>query len=201
MMHFMMDLDVGSFIKLHAKSRKIEDENIVEKMLDMANSLAGEPLAASSNLTSLSGGQSRALMIADTALISNAPIVLIDEIENAGINKTKGIEILASEGKMVLIASHDPSLIVTAQKRVIMKNGSMSKLILSDEIERKHLKYFTKIDKLLEIDCSLYAHLGTDSTKAEKEEVKRRSIDIYRTIKTLDKKLGDELLYSEDLKQ
>ena len=43
--------------------------------------------------------------------------------------------------------------------------------------------------------------LGTDSTKAEKEEVKRKSIDIYRTIKTLDKKLGDELLYSEDLKQ
>ena len=28
-----------------------------------------------------------------------------------------------------------------------------------------------KIDKLLEIDCSLYAHLGIDSTKAEKEEV------------------------------
>ena len=149
-MHFMMDLDVGSFIELHAKSRKIEDENIVEKMLDMANSLAGEPLAASSNLTSLSGGQSRALMIADTALISDAPIVLVDEIENAGINKTKGIEILASEGKMVLIASHDPSLIVTAQKRVIMKNGSMSKLILSDDIERKHLKYFKKIDNILE---------------------------------------------------
>jgi len=58
-----------------------------------------------------------------------------------------------------------------------------------------------KIDTLLEIDCCLYAHLGTDSTKAEKEEVKRKSIEIYRTIKTLDKKLGDELLYSEDLKQ
>lgn len=149
-MHFMMDLDVGSFIELHAKSRKIQDKDIVQKMLDMANSLAGEPLAASSNLTSLSGGQSRALMIADTALISNAPIVLVDEIENAGINKTKGIEILASEGKMVLIASHDPSLIVTAQKRVIMKNGSMSKLIVSDDVERQHLKYFTKLDKILE---------------------------------------------------
>jgi hypothetical protein len=58
-----------------------------------------------------------------------------------------------------------------------------------------------KIDKLLEIDCSLYAHLGTDSTRAEKDEVKRRSIEIYRIIKTLDKQLGDELLYSEDLKQ
>ena len=26
-----------------------------------------------------------------------------------------------------------------------------------------------KIDKLLEIDCSLYAHLGTDSTRSEKD--------------------------------
>jgi len=51
-----------------------------------------------------------------------------------------------------------------------------------------------KIDELLRIDCSLYAHLGTDSTKGEKDEVKRRSIEIYRTIKTLDKQLGDELL-------
>lgn len=58
-----------------------------------------------------------------------------------------------------------------------------------------------KIDKLLEIDCGLYAHLGTDSTRSEKEEVKKRSLEIYRTIKTIDKKLGDELLYSEDLKQ
>ena len=58
-----------------------------------------------------------------------------------------------------------------------------------------------KIDKLLEIDCSLYAHLGTDSTRSEKDEVKRRSIEIYRTIKTIDKKLGDEFLYTMDLKQ
>ena len=58
-----------------------------------------------------------------------------------------------------------------------------------------------KIDELLRIDCSLYAHLGTDSTKKEKEEVKKKSINIYRTIKTIDSKLGDELLYTMDLKR
>ncbi len=58
-----------------------------------------------------------------------------------------------------------------------------------------------KIDKLLHIDSNLYANLGTDSTKEEKEEVKRRSLIIYRLIKTLDKKLGDEFLYSENLKR
>ena len=58
-----------------------------------------------------------------------------------------------------------------------------------------------KINKLLEIDCSLYAHLGTDSTKAEKEEVKRKSVEIYRTIKKIDKELGDEFLLTMNLKQ
>ncbi len=58
-----------------------------------------------------------------------------------------------------------------------------------------------KIDELLRIDCNLYANLGTDSTQEEKAEAKRKSIIIYRLIKTLDKKLGDELLYMEDKKQ
>tara|TARA_R100000353_G_C6457665_1_gene182991 strand:+ start:544 stop:783 length:240 start_codon:yes stop_codon:yes gene_type:complete len=57
-----------------------------------------------------------------------------------------------------------------------------------------------KIDQLLHIDCNLYANLGIDSTTEEKEEAKRKSIIIYRLIKTLDKKLGDELLYMEDKK-
>lgn len=74
-----------------------------------------------------------------------------------------------------------------------------------DDIEKfMEFKTWTdrkKINKLLEIDCSLYAHLGTDSTKSERDEVKRKSIEIYRLIKTINKKLGDELLYSEDLKQ
>jgi hypothetical protein len=58
-----------------------------------------------------------------------------------------------------------------------------------------------KINTLLEIDCSLYAHLGTDSTKAEKEEVKRKSVEIYRTIKKIDKELGDQFLLTMNLKQ
>lgn len=58
-----------------------------------------------------------------------------------------------------------------------------------------------KIDQLLHIDCNLYANLGTDSTRAEKDEVKRKSIEIYRTIKKIDKDLGDEFLLTMNLKQ
>ena len=42
---------------------------------------------------------------------------------------------------------------------------------------------------------------GIPCVDFEIEEVKRKSVDIYRTIKTLDKKMGDLFLYSEDLKQ
>ena len=58
-----------------------------------------------------------------------------------------------------------------------------------------------KIDTLLHLNAILHSNLGTDSTIQEKELTKKRSIDIFRKIKTLDKKLGDELLYSENLKQ
>lgn len=149
-MHFVMDLDAGNFISLHAKSRGIEDNEIQNRVITLANELAGEPISADTHLSALSGGQSRALMIADAALISNAPMVLIDEIENAGINKRKGIKLLSTEGKMVLIATHDPTIMLTAQKRIIMKNGAMSKVIQPDGTEKKILKYLVELDKFLE---------------------------------------------------
>ena len=36
-----------------------------------------------------------------------------------------------------------------------------------------------KINRLLELDCNMYANLGTDSTKTEKLEVKKNSRAIY----------------------
>ena len=152
-MHFVMDLNVGDFVNLHAKSRGVateeEGDNIRRRVIALANELAGEPISADTHLSSLSGGQSRALMIADAALISDAPVVLIDEIENAGIDKTRGIKLLATEGKMVLIATHDPTIMLAAQKRLIMKNGAMLKLIQPNGNEREQLKFLVRIDRFL----------------------------------------------------
>ncbi len=64
-----------------------------------ANKLAGESFELDTPITSLSGGQSRALMIADTAILSESPIVLIDEIENAGIDRKKALKLLVKEEK------------------------------------------------------------------------------------------------------
>jgi len=55
-----------------------------------------------------------------------------------------------------------------------------------------------KLDELLRIDCTQYTNLGTDSTKTEREEVKKNSRKIYRLIKKFDYRVGTELLMAMD---
>ena len=101
-MNFVMDLSVKEFLELHAKSRMIDNvEEITLKIIEEANKLAGEKFNIDTPITALSGGQSRALMIADTAILSSSPIALIDEIENAGIDRKKALDLLVSSDKIV----------------------------------------------------------------------------------------------------
>jgi hypothetical protein len=51
-----------------------------------------------------------------------------------------------------------------------------------------------KIDRLLDLDANMYTELGSDSTKTERLEAKKKSKVIYRAIKTLNKDLGEMLL-------
>lgn len=91
-MNFVMDATVGEFLHLHAESRGVElPPKGLAEIIGAANQLTGEPLSEQRQLTELSGGQSRALMIADAALLSSSPIILIDEIENAGIDRHQAI--------------------------------------------------------------------------------------------------------------
>lgn len=55
-----------------------------------------------------------------------------------------------------------------------------------------------KLDALLEMDCIQYTNLGIDSSKKEKEQVKRNSRKIYKAIKTLNKRMGSEFLMAMD---
>jgi ABC-type lipoprotein export system ATPase subunit len=149
-MNFVMDLTVGEFIELHAKSRRIQNEHqMIEKILAAANDLAGEKFKIDTPITSLSGGQSRALMIADTAILSTSPIVLIDEIENAGIDRKKALELLINEEKIVLMATHDPALALMADKRIVIKNGGIYKVIETLEEEKTILEELDKMDAII----------------------------------------------------
>ncbi|MFA0822273.1 MAG: ATP-binding cassette domain-containing protein [Methanomethylovorans sp.] len=146
-MNFVMDLSVEEFLTLHAESRMVEKiSHIVQTIYDTANILAGETFSRETPVTELSGGQSRALMIADTALLSPASVVLIDEIENAGVDKVKSLELLVNNNKIVLISTHDPLLALSADQRLVIKNGGISMLLKTTENEKKHLKNLEKVD-------------------------------------------------------
>ena len=149
-MNFVMDISVVEFIRMHAASRMATDiDSKVELILDQANRLAGEPLLSHMPVTSLSGGQSRALMIADVAYLSTSPIVLIDEIENAGIDRKTAIEMLIKNEKIIVIATHDPSLALRADTRLVIRNGSIVKVLKTSESERAHLVEIEAMDRKL----------------------------------------------------
>ncbi|RLC50042.1 MAG: ABC transporter ATP-binding protein, partial [Candidatus Cloacimonadota bacterium] len=149
-MNFVMDLSVYEFVELHAESRLVENkEIIIKKIIDKANDLAGEKFSPDTPITSLSGGQSRALMIADTAILSKSPIILIDEIENAGIDRKRALRLLLSEDKIVLMATHDPILALMGDKRIVIKNGGIHKVIETTDQERTILSTLEEMDKTL----------------------------------------------------
>ena len=85
-------------------------------------------------------------MVADIADISDSPIVLIDEIENAGIKKHEALELLAGHGKIVLVITHDPVLALMTDRRVVMKNGGMKEVIETTEEEKEVSRRLNEID-------------------------------------------------------
>jgi len=150
-MNFVMDLSAGEFVKLHAESRMVENpDEIAERILESANYLAGESFLESTPVTSLSGGQSRALMIADTAILSKSPIVLIDEIENAGIDRKKALELLVSQDKIVLMATHDPLLALMADRRIVIRNGGIHAVLQTTPEEKELIKELGRIDNIMQ---------------------------------------------------
>lgn len=150
-MNFVMDLSVGEFLEMHAKSRMHPDPaKVAAECFAAANDLAGEKFTPQTKVTQLSGGQSRALMIADTACMSASPIVLIDEIENAGVDRRRAVRMLAKNEKIVLISTHDPLLALMAGKRLVIKNGGVHKIIETTPEERESLAQIERLDTTIQ---------------------------------------------------
>jgi ABC-type lipoprotein export system ATPase subunit len=149
-MNFVMDLSVEEFIAMHAESRMVNDvAGITRTIIDKANELAGEQFSPHTPVTALSGGQSRALMIADTSCLSTSPIVLIDEIENAGIDRKRAVRTLVDEHKIVLMATHDPILALMGDRRLVFKNGGVRAVITTTPAERANMAAFEEMDARL----------------------------------------------------
>ena len=167
-MNFIMDLTVRDFLEMHARSRFSRDvECTIRLCLECANDLAGERFLDTTKVTQLSGGQSRALMIADTAFMSSSPLVLIDEIENAGIDRKKAIKVLTKKDKIVLIATHDPLLALSADQRIVIKNGGIFRVIKTAPAEKEILVHIERMDNF---NQKLRSRLRTGETITDENQ-------------------------------
>ncbi|MFV0497879.1 MAG: ATP-binding cassette domain-containing protein [Candidatus Fimivivens sp.] len=142
-MRFIMDNTVAEFLNLHQTCRN-QSKFSVNDAISIANTITAEHIDSNQSLSSLSGGQARALMVVDIACICNSPIVLIDEVENAGIDKTLAFEVLSDIEKLVLVVTHDPHTALMADKRIIMHNGGVMKVLKRSKDEKILLD---KLDK------------------------------------------------------
>ncbi len=150
--NFLSDLPVAEFLRIHAEIRhttRPQREGIVEETLAFANQLTGEPVRRAVRMTELSGGQTRALLIADAVIIGNAPIVLLDEIENAGIHRLRALELLRQHRKVFVFVTHDPYIPLLSDFRVVMAAGAMIKVIYSGAAERRLAEQVRIADEVL----------------------------------------------------
>ncbi len=183
-MNFVIDMTISEFLMMHAEVRAVSNpQAVLTEVLAITNHLSGESVTFETNLTQLSGGQSRALMVADVALLSNAPVVLIDEIENAGIDRLKALDILTGQGKIVLVVSHDPTLMLMADKRVVMKNGGMDGICYTSSEERQILDELVNTEKRvnrLREQLRKGRNLRSDYHKEEELKIWQKYSSTYR---------------------
>ncbi|NTV09220.1 MAG: ATP-binding cassette domain-containing protein [Zoogloea sp.] len=146
-MNFVVDLAVRDFITMHARCRMVsQPQAMADRVIACANELTGERFSPEASVTQLSGGQTRALMIADAALLSASPVVLIDEIENAGVDRKRALELLVTGEKIVLISTHDPLLALRGDRRIVIRNGGIAEIIVTSERERRNLARIEAMD-------------------------------------------------------
>jgi ABC-type lipoprotein export system ATPase subunit len=123
------DLSVAKFLALHIRARDNDARELISRTIALANEFTGEKIKESVRMSALSGGQTRSLLIADAILIGQTPILLLDEIENAGINKERVITCLREYQKTVIFVTHDPYLALITDRRIVMKNGAVSAVL------------------------------------------------------------------------
>jgi ABC-type lipoprotein export system ATPase subunit len=151
---FLSDLPVLDFLTAHAGIRAVDKSQVdqmIQATLGFANQLTGEPIVLSSRMTELSGGQTRALLIADATIICNTPIVLLDEVENAGIHRARALELLRAYRKIFIFVTHDPRIVLLSDYRLVMQGGSITHVLPTDADEKMFSHTVSRLDDLLSV--------------------------------------------------
>ena len=143
---------VGEFLRAHARIRATAPEQVddaVARTLSFANELTGEPIEPECRMTELSGGQTRSLLTADATVICNTPIVLLDEVENAGINRSRALELLRQYRKIFIFVTHDPRIVLLSDYRIVMQEGRIAAVLRTDATEQALTPAVNRLDDML----------------------------------------------------
>lgn len=148
---FLSDLPVREFLTTHSRVRSGhgEAQGLVAQAIEFANQLTGEPIDLDNRMTELSGGQTRALLIADATIICSTPVVLLDEVENAGIHRTRAIQLLRRYRKIFIFVTHDPRIALLSDYRIVMQGGCIREVLSTDEDERRLSVHVNRLDDAL----------------------------------------------------
>jgi len=153
---------------MHIRARRSGKEDLLGETINLANTFTGEAISLKSRMSALSGGQTRSLMIADAFIIGDTPILLLDEIENAGIFKNRVMQAIQGGNKAVVLVTHDPYLALTADRRIVMRNGGVHSVIEPTGQEQDIIEDLALIEsKLNQIREKI--RLGTASSSGSSE--------------------------------
>jgi len=75
--------------------------------------------------------------------------VLLDEVENAGIHRGRALELLRKYRKIFIFVTHDPRIALLSDFRIVMQSGGITKVLRTDDSERRLLEKVTRIDDTL----------------------------------------------------
>jgi len=76
-------------------------------------------------------------------------VLLIDEIENAGVDKARALELLIRSDKIVVMATHDPVLALSAHRRLVFEHGAVRRVQERSEAEAALLADLSAMERRL----------------------------------------------------
>jgi ABC-type lipoprotein export system ATPase subunit len=76
-------------------------------------------------------------------------VVLLDEVENAGIHRTRAVQLLRRRRKIFIFVTHDPRIALLSDFRIIMRGGSIVNVLSTSEDERTVSVRVNRLDDAL----------------------------------------------------
>ena len=89
------------------------------------------------------------MLIADATVICSTPVVLLDEVENAGIHRTRAVQLFREYRKIFIFVTHDPRIALLSDFRIVMQGGRVTQVLYDQRDERGVSSHVNRLDDAL----------------------------------------------------